>query len=652
MNHFLYKLSILIITYSALFAAEINAEEIPQINWKEAIQKSDYSLNELGYHKCDMRIFPMANRGFSANADDDITPENFKKNLMNAMCYYYENMYSYYEDLDFDSAVSSFLQKYQGNLPSCSKTQTKDLCFGSGTFHSGIFLGEWKNGYPNGNGIALITANFPIMNLRSKAVNKEAIYEGEFKNGYPHGFGFYNDSVNTYEGSWFNGERHGFINWIDPPVYVYGFRYERDLESEFIKIISVQDGTSAAKQIKAGDLIVAYQLKGSETVMQTNLIPFNEMVEVLENNNEIKLHLNEFNNSVFLKKSLLEVSFANFAECAANKHIVHGCYEKASLINKYTELGTSYKYSRGSFKMGLKHMYDSNDWHSVIYRDNKRNALNFYCHDKSQPMIESNLDTTKNPRPLEGAPGTFVPFNFYEQPCSSGTVMLYPELILESEALLEQAWAEVKDNNKYTKIDFIRLLNDAVKLKDNLELFDPAKNIFIPNPNHGSEKVQSFVQEHHGLCLLSETLSNIACYYRRFEKSLYSTIDKLVRNKITTNPFSEAYKTQNKIKLDRAKFNVAVIKYCKYLMKREGVKHGSRVSDFSRCIFDNVMPSLNFWKCKYFGYSDFDCFSSGRGETRNFRINYDTIYDYIDLNPNEFKNIDYSKWVFGKELEL
>ena len=61
MNHFLYKLSILIITYSALFAAEINAEEIPQINWKEAIQKSDYSLNELGYHKCDMRIFPMAN---------------------------------------------------------------------------------------------------------------------------------------------------------------------------------------------------------------------------------------------------------------------------------------------------------------------------------------------------------------------------------------------------------------------------------------------------------------------------------------------------------------------------------------------------------------------------------------------------------------
>ena len=298
--------------------------------------------------------------------------------------------------------------------------------------------------------------------------------------------------------------------------------------------------------------------------------------------------------------------------------------------------------------MGLKHMYDSNDWHSVIYRDNKRNALNFYCHGRSLPMLESNLDTRKNPRPLEGAPGTFVPFNFDEQPCPSGTIMLYPELILESKSLLEQAWAEVKDNSTYTKIDFISLLNDAVKLKDNLELFDPAKKIFILNPNIGSAKVQRFAQEHHRLCQLSETLSKIACYYDRIEKNLDLKINKLVRNKITANPLSEAYKTKNKIKLDRAKFNVAVIKYCKYLTKRGGV----RMTSFSNCIFTHVMPSGAFWKCKYFGYSDFDCFRHFGGDSRNFRITYDEIYDYIDLNPNEFKNIDYSKWVFGKELEL
>ncbi|MDA9141358.1 hypothetical protein N9O22_05310 [Gammaproteobacteria bacterium] len=632
------------------FAAEIGAEEIPKINWEEAIQKSDYSLNELGYHKCDRRIFGEADRHRQYGvADDDITPENFKKSLINAMCYNYSphQEYSYYEDLDFDSAVSSFLQIYQSNLPSCLKTRTKDLCFGSGTFHSGIFLGEWKNGYPNGRGVALITSNFPIMNQQSKAVNKEAIYEGEFKNGYPHGFGFYNDSVNTYEGSWFNGERHGFIDWITPPVYAYGLNFKRDSESEFIKITSVQDGTYAAKQITAGDLIVAYQLKDSETVTQTDLIPFNEMVEVLENNNEIKLHLNEFNNSVFVKKSLLKVPFRSFAECTANKNIVHGCYEKASLINKYTEKNTQHRYSRGSFKMGLKHMYDSNDWHSVIYRDNKRNALNFYCHGRSLPMLESNLDTRKNPRPLEGAPGTFVPINFDEQPCPSGTIMLYPELILESKSLLEQAWAEVKDNSTYTKIDFISLLNDAVKLKDNLELFDPAKKISILNPNIGSAKVRSFAQEHHGLCQLSETLSKIACYFDRFEKNLDLTINRLVRNKITANPLSEAYKTKNKIKLDRAKFNVAVIKYCKYLTKR-----GVWMTSFSNCIFTHVMPSGAFWKCKYFGYSDFDCFRHFGRDSQNFRITYDEIYDYIDLNPNEFKNIDYSKWVFGKELEL
>ena len=99
--------------------------------------------------------------------------------LMSKMCYYPNNIYQYHEDVNFDDAVTSFLNEFKSQLP-CQNNKIKDQCFGYGLYHSGLYLGEWVNNYPHGKGIALITNNFPVMSRSSMEVNK-ALYKGILK---------------------------------------------------------------------------------------------------------------------------------------------------------------------------------------------------------------------------------------------------------------------------------------------------------------------------------------------------------------------------------------------------------------------------------------------------------------------------------------
>ena len=472
-----------------VFVTSINlySQEISETSRYEYFKKSNYSLEELGYNKCDKVLFKESThkkRNYPV-VNDQVTPENFKYLLMNYMCYYPNKQYVYYEDLDFDKTVVSFLEKYSSDLPHCDDSLIKDKCFGADVYHAGLYIGEWHDNLPNGKGVALITRNFPTIR-RTREQNKEALYEGDFKNGYPHGYGFYQNGWDTYEGSWVNGERHGEIGWYVPRVFVYGLFYERDIESELIKITSITKGSSAENnEIAEGDLIYAIQQNNRDEIQKTNEITFEEFQKILKESKDIILYVNKPQHKVILKKSFVDVSFKNFSECGANINKEHGCFEKALLINKYTEKNTPYDYVRGSFYMGDRHMYHSNDFHSYTYSDNnpQGNYLKVWCHSQSLPFLVSNLDPRNNPIPLEGNPNVFVPRNFEDAPCGYGNILLYPELILDNDIFFEQAWKEVKSNsNKYIKIDFIGILEKAVNDKNNLQLFDQSKITKIKDP--------------------------------------------------------------------------------------------------------------------------------------------------------------------------
>ena len=645
MNH---KFLICNIFLLPILVINLYSKEEDNISIYADFKKSNYSIEELGYNKCDQVVFKDSkhySRDFKYPSQDaDITPENFKYSLMSKMCYYPNNIYQYHEDVNFDDAVTSFLNEFKSQLPNCQNNKIKDQCFGYGLYHSGLYLGEWVNNYPHGKGIALITNNFPVMRRSSKEVNKEALYKGDFKNGYPHGFGYYNDTYHQYEGSWINGERHGEVGWITPSLYMYGIYYERDAISEYITITSVTKGSSAeSNNIKAGDLITAFQLHDGEKITNTNLISFQKFGSILKASQKIIIYLNNnIEDKIYLEKSTIKTSFKNISACSAEPNKEHGCFEKALLKNEYFKKNMPYK-MRGSFYMGYAHMYHNSDLHAGTLFDSQDDKyLQLYCYGATRPMLESNLDPKKNPVPLDGYPNIYVPRNFDEAPCGYGTMLVYPELIIENDVLLDLAWKEVKANTtNLIKIDFIEILENAIERKNNLTLFDPSLEKRISNPNAGSTKILTYQGSEHELCLLSMIISKRACYYERTKQPRHY-LNK-IREKVVTNPLTEAYQTAQSIKLDRAKYNVASLYFCK-----EEWAESPNYSDFNDCVYNKIFNSTFFWKCKYFGYSDYECLK----ERSDFRFNYDQINNYIDSHPQRFDNIDYNQWVFGKELEL
>ena len=671
MSHKSYLVSTFLV-----FVISINllSQEVSETSKYENFKKSNYSLEELGYNKCDRNIFghrPQYKKAYTSLAVDlEVTPENFKNFLMNQMCtnvMMSDNFHYYYKNLDFDTAVISFLQKYSSEMQHCDNASIRDKCFGAGLYHAGLYLGEWNNNFPNGKGIALITNDFPYTGYNlPKARNKEAIYTGDFKNGYPHGYGFYDDGYHTYEGNWVNGERHGEIGWIIPSINAYGFSYVRDSETEFIKIHSILDGSSAnINEVQIDDIIYAFQVVGKKVISSSKSTSILKFSEILEESDEIILFLNSKEKKVLLKKNTMDFLPKNSFDCTAHPLKEHGCFEKAINVNKYTDVNTIWEYVRGSFFMGRKHMFHPNDFHAYSYKgENPGGRINRFCQDSSGPMLESNLDTRNNPVPLHGNPNIFVPPNFYQSPCGIGTVLLYPELILENEILLERAWTELDANSEYKgiKIDFIYALQKAVKEKYNLKLFDPAREIAISNPNIGSSKVFSFTGAHR-LCLLSKTISDRACYYSRFTKPARRFL-KHVRHKTVLNPQTEAHKNMQKIKLERAKFNVAAIKLCKQeeIQRRQEAEErylnqNGKPKEYiyddpaiyiTACLAGKLRWSHDYWLCKYYGYDDSNCISSAS----NYRFAYSSINNYIKENPKEFEDINYNEWVFGKELEL
>ena len=640
-----------------IFAISINllSQEVSETSKYENFKKSNYSLEELGYNKCDSKLFrdSLHNQVKNPAIGDEITPENFKSILIRKMCYYPNQQYSYHEDLDYDEAVISFLKQYSTEMPHCDNASIKDKCFGADIYHSGLYLGEWHNNYPNGRGIALITNNFPIMRAGYIETNKEAIYEGEFKNGYPHGFGFYDNGYHTYEGNWVNGEKHGEIGWYLPRIFVFGFGYDRDVDSELIRITSITKGSSAElNKILVGDLIYAFQLNERDKIQYTNETSFNKFSKMLKESEDLILYINGLDNKVTLKKNLLEVTFDGPADCAANTNREFGCYEKAFRINKYTEKNTSYEYGRGSFFMGREHMYNSSDYHRYTYTNDKTPGeySKIFCYGSSLPWTASFLDPSKNFVRLEGYKDVFVPPNFNDAACGYGNILLYPELILDNDILLEQAWKEAKLNtDNLIKIDFIELLEDAVNDKNNLQLFDESKIDKIKNPVHYAGVTNVVYSGAHILCSMSVTISTRACLNDAIwgsSATYNSSKIERIRKKVALNPQTKAYENMLQTKLERAKFNVAVIKYCK---EKELQKNNPTDYEFNRCLHRYLHNSNNFWKCKYYGYSDFSCLKQ---TSQDFKRNYGNVNDFIKNHPEQFENIDYNEWVFGKELEL
>ena len=104
-----------------IFVISINllSQEVSETSKYENFKKSNYSLEELGYNKCDSKLFrdSLHNQVKDPAIGDEITPENFKSILIRNMCYYPNQQYSYHEDLDYDEAVISFLKQYSTEMP-------------------------------------------------------------------------------------------------------------------------------------------------------------------------------------------------------------------------------------------------------------------------------------------------------------------------------------------------------------------------------------------------------------------------------------------------------------------------------------------------------------------------------------------------------
>jgi hypothetical protein len=101
-------------------------------------------------------------------------------------------------------------------------------CFGEVTFKQNhpnwpgaTYMGEWKDGKPNGHGTAIYGTNINFPDMR---------YVGEFKNGLSHGYGVMAGPDGAdYEGEWLNDKRsgQGILYFTDDVVY-FG-QFENDL---------------------------------------------------------------------------------------------------------------------------------------------------------------------------------------------------------------------------------------------------------------------------------------------------------------------------------------------------------------------------------------------------------------------------------------
>jgi hypothetical protein len=81
-------------------------------------------------------------------------------------------------------------------LPACSTSAYKKNCFGTLEWGRRKYVGEFKGGYPNGQG----TMTYPSGRK----------YVGEWKYGWKHGQGVYTwASGKKYVGGWKDGKRHG-----------------------------------------------------------------------------------------------------------------------------------------------------------------------------------------------------------------------------------------------------------------------------------------------------------------------------------------------------------------------------------------------------------------------------------------------------------
>lgn len=628
------------------------------------------SLEDLGYHPCNIKIDPLglSNRlGLMPDDIKDITPENYKLLLVDFMCdrvtypggsIFPEASFGdpdlYYFDLDINTAFDDFLNSYSSNLPICSDEQIRNECFGSSFLHNGIYMGEWRNGKPNGLGIIFITSKFP----RTVGYNKEAIYKGEFKDGYPHGNGHYNNGITSYEGRWFEGERHGAVEWIFPQTRRFGLFYSRDEDFKSFKITQVEEKSNLQKNgIKVNDLVVGLQLLNNENPIETKSLAMMKFSQILRENDSIVLYINSFENPIKISKTLFDENYSTLADCSI-EHKVHDCYEKVKFPNRFTIRGSSYDYEIGSYHMGLPHMYHSMDFSVQFFSDKKSKSHKLYCFGQVPPMLSSYKDVKKNPVPLTGSPNNFVPPDFEESGCKGAETLFYPELILADQKLLDRSWQEVKSTSKgYIFEDFIYLLEDAVVKKNNLDLYNPE---YLA----GASWPKKYNLPHHELCVLSKTISSIACpNYLGISSSINSVTFESTGNyllkremrKIASNPNTSAYKTRKKMQIERAKFNYAAIKLCLTEIGDDDLNNGQTKENSDKhllhgCLYRYVSP-YQFWECKYYGYKDLPCFNNminGEG----FRENFYKVREYIRENQMEFDSINFNNWVFYDRMEF
>ena len=670
-------------------------EELSKPDW---LNTSSFSLEDLNYSSCKITGYLRTSKKSQSIKSLDLKPELMGTLLKERMCdrtkaclsgrpatldcgdfdsERIDNEWVYtvkasHKELDFDNEVMKFLKEYQSQLPSCEPDTKFDNCFGQGIVWNGLYVGEWANNTPNGEGIQLVTRDVPF-NFNRNVWN--SIYKGSFKDGMFHGSGKFFNLEESFDGEWFMGEMHGQIEWQWPIIYKFGFNFERSekgikvtqvdlfspadvaglkvssiiqsIETSNKKIIASETGLASIKRLLQGldrdELITleiidkfndvsnqAYSMcnENKEDLYACNNIigqacNYLKQEEAVNSSSEcydtltknIMATLATEDQNFQLKDSTYSLSFsksqANLKDQSAffcMDSRNEKCYEKSKLKNTLIKNG---KTSRGSFFMGTRHAYTADDLYVYIENDGSM-RWDLMCHNGGRPF----LVLTKDKKILEKikfvTPSAFIYENEYISPCAE-RLLASPEIFYFPYVL--------KDTPK--DIDLIAESTELFKI-DILDYLDE----FIIKLDEGylPYKIQSTV---HGWCKIAVIRSkycNVKNENRIASHILRKTLD---------NPNTLGYQRKKDLQLLRAEENYAILSRCKD--KYSDTSTGT--IGFKTCVANFINKDNSFWDCVYSGNEMSRCRRYSRiSDIEKFKLD----------NPDLLKDVDLSEWVFGE----
>ena len=670
-------------------------EELSKPDW---LNTNSFSLEELNYSTCKITGYLRKSKKSQPIKSLDLKPELMGTLLKERMCDRFQaclsgrpasrncndfdseridNKWVYtvkssHKELDFDNEVMKFLKEYQSQLPSCEPDTKFDNCFGQGIVWNGLYVGEWANNTPNGEGIQLVTRDVPF-NFNKNVWN--SIYKGSFKDGMFHGQGKFFNLEESFDGEWFMGEMHGQIQWQWPVIYKFGFNFERSEKGLKVTQVDLFSPADVAG-LKVSSIIQSIETSNKKIIAsETGLASIKRLLQELDRDELITLEIidtfNDVSNQVYsmcnekkediyacnniiiqaCKYLKQEEAVNSSSECydTLTKNIIatlttedqnyeltnptytlsfsksqanlkdqstffcmdslnEKCYEKSKLKNTLIKNG---KTSRGSFFMGTRHAYTNDDLYVYIENDGSM-RWDLMCHNTGRPF----LVLTKDKKILEKikfvTPSAFIYENEYISPCAE-RLGSKPEIFYFPHVL--------KDTPK--DIDLIAESTGLFKI-DILDYIDE----FIIKLDQGylPYKIQSTV---HGWCKIAVIRSKY-CNSKN-ENRLASHILR----KTLDNPNTLGYQRKKDLQLLRAEENYLTLAHC----KAEYPYPDSSYSRFKTCVAKFINWDNTFWFCVY----------SGNDMSRCKRTNNIGVREKFKLdNPDLLKDVDLSEWVFGE----